>query len=41
MWKYLGGDGGGHIQSLILGAVLLVMGFQTMLVAFFHGSAGS
>jgi len=28
------GDGGGHIQSLILMAVLLGMGFQTLLVAF-------
>jgi len=34
LWKYLGGDGNGHIQSLILAAVLLVMGFQTFLVAF-------
>ncbi|AIY40066.1 Glycosyltransferase [Collimonas arenae] len=34
LWKYLGGDGNGHIQSLILAAVLLVMGFQTLLVAF-------
>jgi glycosyltransferase involved in cell wall biosynthesis len=34
MWKYFGGEGGGHIQSLILAAVLLVMGFQTLLVAF-------
>ncbi|SDX50086.1 Glycosyltransferase involved in cell wall bisynthesis [Collimonas sp. OK242] len=34
MWKYIGGEGAGHIQSLILVAVLLVMGFQTLLVAF-------
>ena len=34
MWKYAAGEGGGHIQSLILAAVLLVMGFQTLLVAF-------
>jgi len=32
--KYLAGDGSGHIQSLILAAVLLVMGFQTFLAAF-------
>lgn len=31
---YLQGDGDGHIQSLILAAVLLGMGFQTLLVAF-------
>jgi glycosyltransferase involved in cell wall biosynthesis len=34
LWKYLGGEGGGHIQSLILASALMVMGFQTMLVAF-------
>lgn len=34
VWKYLGGEGGGHIQSLILAAVLLSMGFQTLLIAF-------
>ncbi|HEY4093125.1 MAG TPA: glycosyltransferase family 2 protein [Luteibacter sp.] len=32
--KYLQGDGDGHIQSLILAAILLGMGFQTMLIAF-------
>lgn len=31
---YLVGQGGGHIQSLILAGALLVMGFQTLLVAF-------
>lgn len=34
MWKYLGGEGEGHIQSLILAALLLGMGFQTLLIAF-------
>jgi glycosyltransferase involved in cell wall biosynthesis len=34
LWKYLGGEGGGHIQSLILASVLLGMGFQTLLIAF-------
>ncbi|MGM9428189.1 glycosyltransferase family 2 protein [Hydrogenophaga sp. MI9] len=34
LWKYLTGDGNGHIQSLILASVLLGMGFQTFLVAF-------
>ncbi len=28
------GEGGGHVQSLILAAILLGMGFQTILVAF-------
>lgn len=34
LWKYLGGDGEGHVQSLILASVLLGMGFQTLLIAF-------
>lgn len=34
LWKYMGGAGDGHVQSLILASVLLGMGFQTMLVAF-------
>jgi len=31
---YFSGEGEGHIQSLILAGALLVMGFQTILVAF-------
>ena len=31
---YLGGEGDGHIQSLILAGILLIAGFQTFLVAF-------
>lgn len=34
VYYYVTGDGEGHVQSLILAAVLLGMGFQTMLVAF-------
>ena len=34
LWKYLGGEGDGHVQSLILAAVFIGMGFQTLLVAF-------
>ncbi|MGR8981490.1 MAG: glycosyltransferase family 2 protein [Gammaproteobacteria bacterium] len=34
LWEYLGDNGQGHIQSLILAGALLVMGFQTLLVAF-------
>jgi len=33
LWKYFGGEGEGHIQSLILAGVLLGMGFQTFLIA--------
>ncbi len=32
---YLAGHGNGHVQSLILASVLLSVGFQTVLVAFF------
>lgn len=34
LYFYLMGDGSGKIQSLILAAVLLMMGFHTMLLAF-------
>jgi glycosyltransferase involved in cell wall biosynthesis len=34
VWQYLHGEGSGHVQSLILASALLVMGFQTFLVAF-------
>lgn len=34
LWKYIGGEGEGHVQSVILAGVLLGMGFQTFLVAF-------
>jgi hypothetical protein len=34
LWFYAIGQGGGHVQSLILASVLLGMGFQTFLVAF-------
>jgi len=34
LWYYFTGDGAGHVQSLILAAVLLISGFQTILVAF-------
>lgn len=34
LWKWIAGEGDGHVQSLILASVLLGMGFQTILVAF-------
>lgn len=34
IWHYLGGNGDGHVQSLILAALLLGMGFQAILIAF-------
>ncbi len=32
LYFYFAGQGGGHVQSLILGAVLLILGVQTMLI---------
>lgn len=34
LWYYAQGNGGGHVQSLILASVLLGMGFQAFLIAF-------
>lgn len=34
LWYYFFGNGTSHIQSFILTAVLLLIGFQTMLSAF-------
>ncbi len=34
LWYYTQGSGAGHVQSVVLAGALLVMGFQTLLVAF-------
>lgn len=34
LWFYLAGEGGGHIQSVILSGILMMMGFVTFLIAF-------
>lgn len=34
LWYYFSGEGDGHIQSVILSGVLMVMGFVTFLIAF-------
>jgi len=34
LFYYFSGTGTGHVQSLILAAILLIVGFQTLLVAF-------
>jgi len=34
LWYYLTGEGGGHVQSLILSSILIGIGFQTILIAF-------
>ena len=34
LYYYLTGDGGGHIQSLILASILVGTGFQVLLTAF-------
>jgi hypothetical protein len=33
LYFYFSGDGGGHVQSLVLGGVLLMMGFVTFVFA--------
>lgn len=33
VWNFLQGEGGGHIQSLILASILMIVGFQTLLMA--------
>ncbi len=32
LWYFFEGDGAGHVQSLILAAVFLIVGFQTLLI---------
>jgi len=34
LYYFFTGDGEGHIQSLILSSILMIIGFQTMLIAF-------
>ena len=34
LWYFFFGQGGGHIQSLILASILIGIGFQTIMVAF-------
>jgi hypothetical protein len=34
LYFYFTGNGSGHMQSVVLSGVLLVMGFQTGLIAF-------
>ena len=40
-WFYVVGEGGGHVQSLILAAMLMTFGFQTILVAFLADLIGA
>lgn len=41
LYYFFSGDGNGHIQSVILSAVFLVLGFQTILVAFLADLLGA
>jgi glycosyltransferase involved in cell wall biosynthesis len=34
LWYFLNGQGGGHVQSLILASIFIGIGFQTIMVAF-------
>ncbi len=40
LYFYIGGSGGGHVQSLILMAVLLIVGFQTCLIGLLADLVG-
>ena len=41
LYFYLIGQGVGHIQSLILAAILLIVGFQTMLIGLLADLIGA
>ena len=41
LFFYLTGEGDGHVQSLVLAAVLLIVGFQTLLVALLADLVGA
>jgi glycosyltransferase involved in cell wall biosynthesis len=41
LYHYLIGNGGGHIQSLILAAVLLIVGFQVVIIGLLADVIGS
>jgi glycosyltransferase involved in cell wall biosynthesis len=41
LYFYFAGQGGGHIQSLILTAILLIVGFQVMLIGLLADLVGS
>src|SRR5438093_270689 len=41
LFDYLTGSGAGHVQSLILAAVLLIVGFQTMLIGLLADLMGA
>ncbi len=41
LFYYLGGNGGGHIQSLVLAAVLMIIGFQTFMIGLLADLLGA
>lgn len=41
LYFYLNGQGGGHIQSVILAAILLIVGFQVLLIGLLADLIGS
>ena len=41
LYFYLHGQGGGHIQSVILAAILLIVGFQVLLIGLLADLIGS
>ncbi len=41
LFYYLSGNGGGHIQSLVLAAVLMIIGFQTFMIGLLADLLGA
>ncbi len=41
LYYYLTGDGSGHIQSLVLAAVLMIIGFQTFMIGLLADLLGA
>lgn len=41
LWLYAIGEGDGHVQSLVLGGVLLLAGYITVVVAFLSDIVGT
>lgn len=40
LWLYFAGDGAGHIQSLVLAGILMIIGFQTGVLGLLGSSVG-
>jgi len=41
LWFWFTGDGSGHIQSLILSTILIILGFQTLVLGLLADLIGN